>query len=65
MAEALLETYEIQNLAEAVSDLKSAAAGYTLEIHVRVTLGGTPPEKVVEKVNEVLEDVTTDLELGE
>jgi len=63
VAEADLETHELQDLADVVGDLKKAAAGYELKIHVRIELGGNPPEEVVEKVNGVLEGVAEKLRI--
>ncbi|MBN1139681.1 MAG: ATP-binding protein [Anaerolineae bacterium] len=57
VAEADLETYQLQDLAEVVSDLKTAAAGHELKIHVRFELGGHPSGEVVAKIDGLLQEV--------
>jgi len=37
------------------------AVGYDLKFGVRIELGGNPPKDVVQKVNEVLEEVSEEL----
>lgn len=38
--------------------LGNATAGYDLQFSVRIELGGNPPEEVVERANEVLEEIS-------
>jgi hypothetical protein len=65
-AEAELQTHEIQDLAEQIADLRSAASGYGLRVHVRIEVGGDtpPPDDIVTKVNEVLGQIKDDLQLS-
>jgi len=63
VAEAQLQTHELQDLADALGDLGKATAGYDLRFDVRIELGGDPPEDVVERASEVLEGVTDGLRL--
>ncbi len=65
MAEAELQTGEIQNLAEVVGDIVKAAAGYDLKFGLRIELGGptAPPSEVVDKVNKALKEVMPKLQL--
>ena len=63
VAEAELEMHQLQDLADNLGDLGKATAGYDLKLHVRIELGGNPPEEVVEKANEVLEEVSEVLRL--
>ncbi|MBN1889264.1 MAG: hypothetical protein JW850_14820, partial [Thermoflexales bacterium] len=58
LGEAELKTNELQDLGDAMEELGKAAAGYDLRLHVRVELSGDPPEAVVDKVNEVLGEVS-------
>jgi hypothetical protein len=63
VAEADLEVYELQDLADVVGKLVEATAGYNLAFRIRVELGGNPPDEVVDAANGVLGDVTEDLVL--
>ncbi len=63
VAEAELETYELQDLADALGDLGKAAAGYDLKFHVRIELGGDPPDEVVERVSALLKEVSETLQV--
>jgi len=65
VAEAPLDTYEIQNLYEQVSDLARAAIGLDLKFHIRVELGSTPPpsQEAVAKINQLLHEVSEQLAL--
>ena len=58
VAEGRLKTHELQDLADALGELGKATAGYDLQLSVRVELGGNPPEKVVERANKVLAEVS-------
>src|SRR6266581_4539170 len=65
VAEASLETYEIQNLSEQISDLTRAAIGLDLKFLLRVELGSNPPppEEAVAKINQLLHEVSEQLML--
>ncbi len=65
VADASVDTYEIQNLFEHVSELTKAAIGLDLRFHLRVELGPTPPpsEEVVAKINQLLREVSEQLKL--
>lgn len=62
-AEADLEIGELQDLADAIGEVAKAAAGYPLTIHVRIAVGGTPPQATVNAVGALLEDVSSDLSM--
>ena len=55
--------HELQDLADSLGELGKAAAGYDINYHVRIELGGNPPEEAVEKANKVLEGVSEFLTL--
>lgn len=57
---------QLQDLADVVGTLASAAAGYRLAFRLRVELGDEtpPPEGVVEKVGKILREVSKDFALG-
>jgi len=63
VAEGYIDTYEIQNLSEQVSDLTRAAIGLDLKFHIRVELGSMPPpsEEAVAKINQLLHEVSEQL----
>ncbi len=65
VAEAELATSEIQDLAEVIGNIRSAAAGHELKFRLRIELGdsGVPPDEVVKKVNELLKGVSAKLQL--
>jgi hypothetical protein len=63
VAEADLAIYEIQDLADILGDLGTAAAGYPLDFHVRITLGNEPPDEVVDEINALLKEVSNKLQL--
>lgn len=53
-------------MADVIGDLKSAAAGHEIKFHLRIEFGGgdtPPPAQLVQKVNEILGEVSEDLEL--
>ncbi|MEM6782206.1 MAG: DUF499 domain-containing protein [Bacteroidota bacterium] len=64
-AEAELGIEEVQDLADVVAAIQSAAAGHSIRFKLRVELGsGQPiPTDVVEQVRELLTGVSSDLEL--
>jgi len=65
-AEAVLEANGIQDLAEQVPDIAKAAVGNDLRFNVRVELGGetTPNPDTVEKINDLLSEVSDKLKLA-
>jgi len=65
VAEAPMETYEIQNLSEQISELTRAAIGLDLKLLLRVELGSNPPpsEEAVDKINQLLHEVSEQLTL--
>jgi len=65
VAEAPIETYEIQNLSEQISELTRAAVGLDLKFLLRVELGSNPPpsEEAVTKINQLLQEVSEQLTL--
>jgi len=65
IGQAELKSNEIQDLAEVVHEIVSAAAGYDLKFVVRVELGGDnpAPEDVVERVNAILEGISGEIQL--
>ena len=65
-AESELTTAQIQDLADAVGELKKAAAGEDLHLTFRVEVGGDedkPSEEVIRKINEILHVISDSLEL--
>jgi hypothetical protein len=64
-AEAELTVAQLQDLAEVVGQVKQAAVGYEIAFTMKIRLGGEPsaPDDVVTKVNDLLKEVTKDLEL--
>ncbi len=60
VAESELKPHEIQDLADILGDIVSAAAGYDLTFHLRIELSGEspPPDEVQGKLNEFLEDIS-------
>lgn len=66
VAEAELEPYQIQDLADVIGEVVKAAAGYDLKFRVRIELGGDPMpgEDVAGKAIEILKDVSDDLEMA-
>ena len=64
-AEAVLEANGIQDLADQIPDIAKAAVGNDLKFNVRVEFGGQepPPADAVEKINELLAEVSDTLKL--
>ncbi|MCR4419670.1 MAG: DUF499 domain-containing protein [Clostridia bacterium] len=64
-AEAELRPHQLQDLAEIIGELASAAVGYELVFRLRVELGGAsaPSDEVVQTVNRLLARVAKDLQL--
>ncbi len=63
VAEADLQPSQIQDLAEVMGDLLSAAAGNDLKFHVRIELNGKTPEKVRSEINKLLGEIVKGLNL--
>jgi len=66
VARATLGIEEIQDLADAIADVQTAAAGHSIRFELRVELGdGQPvPSDVVEKIAALLSEVSADLDLS-
>ena len=66
VAEAVLEVNGIQDLADQVPEIAKAAVGNNLQFNVRVELGGetAPDPETVEKINELLSEVSDKLKLS-
>ena len=64
-AEAVLEADRIQDLADQVPELLKAAVGNDLKFTVRVEVGGesTPSPEAVQRINELLAEVSEDLQI--
>lgn len=62
-AEADLTPSQVQDLADVIGAVATAAAGHRLTICVRIEIGGEkpPPQDVLEKVNKLLRGVSKDL----
>ena len=54
-AEADMRPNEIQNLADTLGDLGNAAVGHDLKYHIKIEIGGNPPEAILLKLNGLLE----------
>lgn len=65
-AEAALEANGIQDLADQIPDITKAAIGSNLKFNVRIEFSGetTPDPEQVQKINELLSDVSDDLKLS-
>ena len=66
MAEEALEANGIQDLADQIPDIAKAAVGHALKFNVRIEFGGetTPNPEAVEKINELLSQVSDKLRLN-
>jgi hypothetical protein len=60
VAEAELKPHEIQDLADALGDIVSTAAGYDLIFNIRIELSGeeSPPDEIKDELNEFLEEIS-------
>ncbi len=65
VAEASLEAHGIQDLADHIPGITQAAAGGALNFNIRIELGGdtAPDQTVVDKINDLLSEVSDDLKL--
>ena len=66
MAEDVLEANGIQDLADQIPHIAKAAVGNTLKFNIRIEFGGktTPDPEAVEKINELLAEVSDKLKLN-
>jgi hypothetical protein len=67
VASAFLKPGEVQDFADQIGGIGSAAVGYDLKIMVRIEVGADgkrPPEEVVNKINAKLGEVSKDLKLA-
>lgn len=64
-AEAALSVNELQDLTDQLAELTKAAAGFGLEFRLRIELGSKaqPTQELVDKLNQLLEEVSKDLQL--
>lgn len=65
VAAADLDIGQFQDLADQLSEIKKAAVGFELKLHVRIEVNGTrpvPPE-VVERINSLLSQVANEIRL--
>ena len=65
VAEASLEAHGIQDLADQIPGITQAAAGSALNFNIRIELGDDtePDQAVVDKINDLLSQVSDDLKL--
>jgi hypothetical protein len=65
VAAADLEIGQFQDLADQLGEVKRAAAGFELKLHVRIELSGTKPvpAEVVDRINELLGQVSDIIKL--
>lgn len=65
VAEADLPPKQIQDLAEAIADIKNADAGIDLKFKLRIELGGESrlPNEAIAQINQLLRDISDSLEL--
>jgi hypothetical protein len=65
VAEAVLRTDQVQDLADQMSEITKAAVGHILTLQLRVELSGAtnPSPDVVRKLNELFRVVSEELEL--
>jgi hypothetical protein len=62
---AVLQVNQIQDLADALPEIKNATAGIDLKFRLRIELGGKsrPPQEAIDLINQLLRDISEDLEL--
>jgi hypothetical protein len=65
VAEAELRLNELQDLADAIANIRQAAVGFDLKLRLRLELSGAsrPPDDVVAKINLLLQDISAQLRL--
>ena len=65
IAEASLEGYGIQDLADQMSDILAVAVGESIKFTVRIEFGGetAPDQAKVDQLNALLSDVSQELQL--
>jgi hypothetical protein len=67
VASAILKPGEVQDLADQIGEIGSAAVGYDLKIMVQIEVGAggkQPPEDVVAKINAKLGEISKGLKLA-
>lgn len=65
VATAYLQTHELQELADKIAEIKSAAAGVDLKFKVQIELGGEsqPSDSAIARLNQLLHEISDNLEL--
>jgi hypothetical protein len=65
IASAEVDIGQFQDLADQLSEIKKAAAGFDLKLHVRIEVSGAKPvpDQVVERINELLGQVSNSIKL--
>jgi hypothetical protein len=65
MAEAEVDIGEFQDLADQLGEVKKAAAGFELKLHVRIELSGAKPvpSEIVRKINQLLGQISESISL--
>jgi hypothetical protein len=65
VAEADMDIGQFQDLADQLGDVKKAAAGFDLKLHVRIELSGARPvpSEVVNKINQLLEKISDSISM--
>ena len=65
VATAYLQTHELQELADKIAEIKSAAAGVDLKFKVQIDLGGEsqPSDSAIARINQLLHEISDNLEL--
>lgn len=66
VTEADLQPNQIQDLADAIADIKNAAAGIDLKFRLRIELGGElpPTDEAKARINQLLRDISDGFELA-
>ena len=60
IAEAELESNQIQDLADIIGSLLTAAAGHDLDFILRIQADEKTPKDIIEKLNQLLSEVESD-----
>jgi len=65
VAEAELQSSQIQDLADSIGDIQKAAAGHGMKFFFRVEVGGDKPvtDPIVRDIEKMLKEVSKDLSL--
>lgn len=65
VTEATLKPNELQDLADQIAQIQTATVGYDLRFHMRIELAGESiPAEVIQKLNALLQEVTSHFRLG-